>query len=126
MRIETFKQLTMGLLEDCMAIMDSKGMAYSGQEDKLGNFKRLAAKYKVSPLLVWSIFFGKHLDSLDAYIRGEYVDSEPIAGRIKDMINYLFLLHALIVELHDQPVQVEPGVYIPFSEIDAWRLKNNG
>lgn len=98
MKVADFKDLTKQLLNECMAIMDTKGMAYSGQEDKLGNFKRLATKYKVSPLLVWAIFFGKHLDSVDAYIRGEYVDSEPITGRIKDLINYLFLLNALIVE----------------------------
>jgi len=85
---------------ELMPIMKSKGEAYSGQEDKLGNFKRIAAKYKVSSFLVWSIYFGKHLDALDAWIRGEYKDSEFIEGRINDLINYLFLLHGLIVDTY--------------------------
>lgn len=86
------------LFPELMAIMKSKGEAYSGHEDKFGNFKRIAQKYKIPITMVWAIYFGKHLDSLDSWLRGEYVDSEPIEGRIKDLINYLFLLYGLIEE----------------------------
>lgn len=85
--------------EELMPIMKSKGEAYSGKEDKLGNFKRLAAKYQVSPFLVWAIFFGKHIDALDSWLRGEYSDSEPVEKRIDDLTNYLFLLRALMTEV---------------------------
>ena len=41
MTIEDFSKLIKEeVLPQCMKIMDTKGQAYSGQEDKLGNFKR--------------------------------------------------------------------------------------
>jgi len=82
----------------CLAIMKSKGEAYSGKEDKFGNFNRIAEKRDVSRYLVWSIYFDKHLDALDSWINGYYVDSEPIYGRILDLINYLLLLYGMIYE----------------------------
>lgn len=86
------------LLPKCMEIMKTKGEAYSGQTDALGNFKRIA-KTAASPLYkVWFTFYCKHQDALASYIRGEYKDSEPIQGRIQDLINYLFILYGLIYE----------------------------
>jgi len=84
--------------KELMPIMKGKGQAYSGQDDKLGNFKRIAVQYGISPYLVWAIYFNKHKDALDAWLRGEYHDTEPINGRIDDLINYLFLLRGLIME----------------------------
>lgn len=84
--------------DELLGIMKTKGEAYSGTEDKLANFKRIASRLKISPYLVWAIFFSKHLDALDSWLRGEYTDSEPIEGRINDLTNYLFLLRGLIKE----------------------------
>jgi hypothetical protein len=86
------------LLPECFSIMKSKGLAYSGIEDKLGNFKRIAKQLGLSPKQVWAVYFEKHHDALSSYLRGEYSDSEPIRGRIQDLINYLFLLYGLIEE----------------------------
>lgn len=86
-----------------MKIQHTKGMSYSGNEDKLGNFKRIAKK--VEPMIragtdpiaiVWYVYFSKHLDSLDSFLRREYKDSESIEGRIDDLINYLMLLHGIL------------------------------
>lgn len=98
MKEERFYKLTDKLILDCMEIMRSKGTAYSGLEDKLGNFKRVAKNLALTPRQVWYVYFAKHLDALSAWLRGEYRDSESIGGRIKDLINYLFLLHAIIEE----------------------------
>ena len=95
---ELYKLINEELLPDCMEIMKSKGEAYSGQEDKLGNFKRCAKLAGVGIKKAWFIYFVKHLDALSSYVRGEYKDSEPIDGRIKDLINYLFLLYGIIKE----------------------------
>ncbi len=89
------------LLPKCREIRTSKGVAYSGIEDKLGNFKRCAKLANVPIETAWMVYFVKHFDALCSYIRGEYVDSEPIDGRIMDMINYLFLLYAIIKEKKD-------------------------
>jgi len=96
---ERFNELlTKELLPQCYKILNTKGMAYSGGEDKLGNFKRGEILSGVSPIIVWFIYFLKHFDALSSYIKEEYKDSEPINGRIIDMINYLFLLYALLEE----------------------------
>jgi len=86
------------ILPECRAIMQGKGEAYSGQEDKLGNFKRCAKLAGVDTKTAWYIYFIKHFDALSAYIRGEYADTEPIKGRIIDLINYLFLLTGILEE----------------------------
>lgn len=86
------------LLPECVAIMKSKGESYSGKEDKLGNFKRCSKLADIPVKKAWFVYFVKHYDALTSYIRGEYSDSESIEGRIKDMINYLILLYAIIYE----------------------------
>lgn len=100
MKPETLYQIIdKEVLPRCMKIMKSKGMSYSGKEDKLGNFKRVAEKVGkmmsagADPvIIVWYVYFCKHLDALESFLRKEYSDSEPIEGRIDDLINYLFLL----------------------------------
>ena len=93
------------LYEECMDIMKTKGQAYSGTEDKLGNFKRVAKNLSMTPKQVWYVYFSKHLDALSAYLRGEYVDSEPIMGRIKDLINYLYLFMGLYEEQEQEKAE---------------------
>lgn len=98
MRTGKFYEIISVLWVECMEIMKSKGTAYSGVEDKLGNFKRVAKNLSMTPYQVWAVYFHKHIDALDSWLRGEYMDSEPIEGRIKDGINYLLLLAGLIKE----------------------------
>lgn len=82
----------------CKEIMLSKGEAYSGKEDKLGNFKRCGKLAGVSTEQTWLVYFVKHFDALTSFIDGYYVDSEPINGRIFDMRNYFDLLYAITWE----------------------------
>ena len=95
---DLLKVINEEILPVCFQIMSTKGEAYSGLEDKLGNFKRCAKLADVSVEKAWYIYFVKHFDALSSYIRGEYKDSEPISGRIIDLINYLFLLTAILKE----------------------------
>lgn len=98
MKEDKFYKLVDEFHKECMDIMHTKGQAYSGKEDKLGNFKRVAKNLSMTPEQVWYVYFSKHLDALSAYLRGEYIDSEPIMGRIKDLINYLYLFMGLYEE----------------------------
>jgi hypothetical protein len=95
---ELYDLIEKEMLPQCFAIMKSKGEAYSGTEDKLGNFKRVGKFLNLTPEQVWAVYFHKHLDALSAFLRGEYKDSEPIKGRIQDLINYLFLLAGILKE----------------------------
>ena len=95
---EFYNLITDELLPPCFAIMKSKGESYSGLEDKLGNFKRCSKLSGTRIEQTWFTYFVKHFDALSSYIRGEYKDSEPIEGRIQDLINYLFLLYGILKE----------------------------
>ena len=95
---ELFKFIETDLLPQCFDIMKTKGEAYSGLEDKLGNFKRIAKTLNLPVEQVWYVYFAKHMDALQSYLRGEYKDSESIKGRIQDLINYLFLLAGILKE----------------------------
>lgn len=80
-----------------------KGGEYAGTEDRLSNFKRGAALTGAHPLQVLFIYMSKHYDGIASFIRGEAAGrpltlSEPIDGRIDDLINYGILLKALIRE----------------------------
>ena len=78
--------------------MSSKGISYSGLEDKLENFKRGASLTGSEPKKVLFIYLMKHIDSISSFVRNEYKDSEKIESRIMDVINYMFLLYALLIE----------------------------
>jgi hypothetical protein len=95
---ELYQFIEKEILPECFAIMKSKGEAYSGTEDKLGNFKRCANLAGITVEKTWFIYMCKHFDALSSYIRGEYKDSEPIKGRLQDLINYLFLLCGILKE----------------------------
>ena len=98
MKAQAFYDLTEELIDSCLKIMKAKGLAYSGNSDSFANFRRVAKNLSMSQYDVWYVYFAKHLDSLASWIREEYSDSEPITGRIKDLINYLFLLYGMIKE----------------------------
>ena len=92
-------------------IMDSKGKEYSGNDDRLANFKRNGANLGLNPESIWAVYCGKHIDSLMTFIRElqkgrkladiESSLSEPIDGRILDIQTYLILLQGLINERRD-------------------------
>jgi len=96
---EKFYELVERVLDDCVDIMRSKGDAYAGKDqDKFANFNRLASKLGLNRTKIWMVYFQKHMDALDSFLRGEYNDPEPIEGRIKDAVNYLLLLYGMIQE----------------------------
>jgi len=86
------------IFAECIGVMKSKVKSYSGLKDAFGNFKRIAIKRDVPVALVWSIYFEKHLDALNSYLNGQYDDSEPIEGRLLDLVNYIFLLYGILAE----------------------------
>lgn len=84
-------------------LRESKGLEYSGLDDALLNFKRNATDCHCDPILIWRIYAGKHWDSLSTFVKdvnagNERITSEPIEGRIDDLITYLILLKGLIYD----------------------------
>lgn len=98
MKRDDFNKLRDSVYKDIVAINETKGKDYSGDEDALSNFKVLAQRLGMTPLQVWGVYALKHIAAIESYIKNGSVESEPIEGRIDDAILYLFLLRGLIEE----------------------------
>ena len=79
-------------------INHAKGKDYAGDKDALANFKVIGKDLGLDPLKVWGVYASKHWSAVMAYVREGKVESEPIEGRLHDVILYCFLLLGLIEE----------------------------
>lgn len=80
-----------------------KGGEYSGDLDRLENFRRNAAALELDYRQIWAVYAAKHWDAVMQYIKDEATGKqrrrvEPIAGRCDDLIVYLLLLKAMLEE----------------------------
>lgn len=80
-----------------------KGSEYSGDTDRLDNFRRNGANWGVPMEVCWGIYAGKHWDAVAQYIRDlksgtTRPRSESISGRADDLIVYLLLFKAMVEE----------------------------
>lgn len=80
-----------------------KGGEYSGDTDRLANFRRNGAALGLPMETVWAVYAGKHWDAIMQYIRDqregvERQRLEPIEGRVDDLLVYLLLLKAMLEE----------------------------
>lgn len=107
MQQQQFEALIKRIHKETMELHAAKGREYAGDADRLAHFKRGAALTGVEPLTVLFIYMSKHYDALATYIRDRQagstapVLSEPITGRIADLINYCMLAWALIEETQE-------------------------
>ena len=80
---------------DCMNIMRVKNVDYSQGEDKrdrVAAFRRIARDIDISMRQVWAVFAQKHWGAIMKFVKDGSVESEPLDGRINDLINYCVLL----------------------------------
>lgn len=87
-------------------IADQKALSYASDADRLVNFKRQAARWGVDPMVVLGVYLGKHLDSIESYIRDGVESSEGMENNVGDAMNYLDLLMAMVAENRDKKVLV--------------------
>lgn len=91
------------ICDDTKAMIDrinqSKGLDYAGSDDRLANFKRNAKNLHLEPEQVWAVYAAKHWDAIMTWVREcnnpNYNPSEPITGRLDDLIVYSILAKAL-------------------------------
>ena len=79
---------------------DVKRIEYTiGNQDNdvFTNFRSIGDRLGIDPKLVLSVYLFKHMDSIRSYLKHGQTFTEDISGRIADAINYLVLLHGLIL-----------------------------
>lgn len=87
-------------LEACFEILGVKGNDYTvGSKDRLFNFRRVAEFTGLTMEQVWSVYFAKHIFAVFNYVKsGGKSESEPIEGRLNDVINYTLLMYKIVQE----------------------------
>lgn len=82
----------------------TKGAEYAASDtDQLANFRRYVAPFGLPMEVAWAMLANKHWDALETYIRDliekkEKIRSEPLEGRVDDLIVYLILFKAMLAE----------------------------
>lgn len=98
MKRDEFHTLMEVTYANLLDLNNTKGSDYAGGEDALANFKEQAASLGLAPEAVWGVYAGKHWSAIMTFIRKGEVQSEPIEGRIDDLLMYLLLLKGLIFD----------------------------
>src|SRR5438034_2762 len=83
-----FLKLYQDFANEQLTIMHDASKDYASEEDRLANFKRLAERLNVSPLLIWAVYFTKHVDSILSYINTGRMNRDSVRGRFLDIANY--------------------------------------
>ena len=100
MQVDTYIKLTDELLAKAKKISLLKGEEYTvSDNDKFKNFKSVAERTHTSAEVVCTVYLLKHMDSIRNYVlHGKESCDETISGRIIDAVNYLCLLHGILIE----------------------------
>jgi hypothetical protein len=78
---------------------DEKSKAYIGDsDDRLNNFKEMAAENETSPAQELMSLAGKHWMALKGWVFKGVIPSEGAAQSMADLANYIDLLYAMLVE----------------------------
>lgn len=103
MTFPEFAKFQDDLYAEISVTREIKGREYASSEDRFANFNRSAAKNEIHRLQAANVFLQKHQDSIDTFIKDIAAGrtpklSEPIRGRFKDAILYLFLMAGMVEE----------------------------
>ena len=103
MNQEQFTAIVRDTFAETERLLIVKGGEYAGAGDRLLNFKRGAQLTGVTPLQCAFIYSSKHYDAIATFVRDDAEGtprprSEPIEGRLDDLINYCLLMKAIIAE----------------------------
>jgi hypothetical protein len=100
---DRWNQMIEEIFDEVRHLAKAKGGEYSGDTDRLENFRRQGRDQELPMETIWRIYAGKHWDAVNQYIKdlrtGEERERlESINGRIRDLIVYLLLLEAMLDE----------------------------
>ena len=100
MTTEEFKHLFDNEIMPAIRSMRDAGQKeYAQDSDEIfANFHRIAEDMDIDRKKVLMTYFLKHVDGINAFIKGHKSQREDVTGRITDCIVYLMLLWGMINE----------------------------
>ena len=98
MKKEDFLRFMEGKMDDLINTSreGQKEYAHGVVDNCFNNFLRGAEEVDIHPMKVLWVLAIKHKDGIGAWMKGHHSQREPVQGRIKDMIVYLFILWAWV------------------------------
>ena len=98
-----YDHLLADTVDQIVSLSKHKGSEYAGDMDRLANFRRNGVDLDLPMEVIWRVYCAKHWDAVGQYIHDLQSGKartrlEPIAGRVDDMIVYLILFKAMLVE----------------------------
>lgn len=101
MLTDEFIQFRKDFLTEAISLSDNKSVEYTiSDEDRLRNFKHVAARLGITPQQALMVYVLKHVDAIcnDAMTGKQYSD-ESFRSRALDICNYMILATALHKDL---------------------------
>jgi len=93
MKKEQFNELFLDIMMEVKKTRDEGQKEYAHTEENIfANFERVADNLDISKEQALMVYLMKHIDGINAWIKGHKSQREDVRGRIKDAIVYLCLL----------------------------------
>lgn len=125
MKISDFNEIINRRLGIVPKTLVSKGEEYSGKDDWLYDFKKIAQLADVSVDIAWRVLHAKHLVSVYKLMAGDLPKTgEMIDEKCGDKIVYSFLAEAIIREMENCELKIENEEKRFLSEEDIQRVKD--
>ena len=99
MKKEEFNELFLDIMMKVKKTRDEGQKEYAHTEQNVfANFERVAESLDISREQSLMVYLMKHIDGINAWIKGHKSQREDVTGRIKDAIVYLCLLWGMATE----------------------------
>lgn len=90
---------------ECIDLIKAKNSDYTegkGSRDRVAHFRAAAQDLNLPMMKIWQVFVRKHWSTVQKFANGGKLESEPIDGRINDIINYMVLFAAIIEDMKEE------------------------
>ena len=99
MKKEEFDELFLDIMMEVKKTRDAGQKEYAHTtKNVFANFERVANSLDISKEQALMVYLMKHMDGINAWIKGHKSQREDVTGRIKDAIVYLCLLWGMAIE----------------------------
>ena len=113
MKKSRFDNLFLDIMMELKRTRDAGQKEYAHSEDNVfANFERVAANLNISREQALMVYLLKHVDGINAWVKGHKSQREDVTGRIKDAIVYLCLLWGMT----EEEIVSEEGIDAFFDE----------
>ena len=115
---ERFNKLVAETFDKVRDLSHLKGAEYSGDTDRLLNFRRNGDRLHLPIETIWAVYASKHWDAVMQYVHDiqhgtDRTRLESIAGRADDLIVYLLLFKAMVEERSQKRTDILDELILP-------------